>query len=190
MNIKRFVQDTAEWEAERIIMKRYRCPHCLAPGTLISHGRLYGYQFRNHSNRVLRGFRLFCSNRYRRKGCGRTFSVWLAWKLYRSLLNAMDVWRFICGLLDGQAPQTIARHMMINTSNASAYRLCARLKRAQFGLRTILQGLSSVSAIHRSLPWPWLLPYDHLRQLHPDDAIQWLQYQFQKSFFLPSTGTA
>ena len=54
-----------------------RCPHRLVAGFLILHSFLYGYRYPDSSARMLRGQRVFCSNRGRRKGCGRTFSVYL-----------------------------------------------------------------------------------------------------------------
>ena len=67
--------------AERL--KVTPCPHCRAIGALIRHGYLRGYDEGNLRHKAVRARRIFCSNRGRRPGCGRTFSVWIATKVRR-----------------------------------------------------------------------------------------------------------
>jgi hypothetical protein len=58
-------------------LKLTPCSHCRQTGALIGHGLLRGYAERS-SDVVVRGRRIFCSNRDQRPGCGRTFSVLLS----------------------------------------------------------------------------------------------------------------
>jgi len=75
-------------------IKHSPCPHCRRTGNLIYHGYLYGIsECRCHQ--VTRGQRIFCSNRNKRKGCGRTFSCFLAKYIYRSLLSTTTAWEFL-----------------------------------------------------------------------------------------------
>jgi hypothetical protein len=57
-------------------------------GTLIRHGCLCGYDSSSPRRKTVRARRIFCSNRQARRGCGRTFSVWLADKIRRLSLTA------------------------------------------------------------------------------------------------------
>lgn len=183
--MKPFVENLAEWEVRCLWIRQYRCPHCQIRGTLTRHGKLYGYTLPAVSCRVHKGFRLLCSNRYRHYGCGRTVSVCFASVLRRCVVSAQDMWLFVRGLLAGERCFTVARRLSIATSLTSPYRWKARLQHAQFSLRSILQPHLPTSAGHRTLPEAWLQPYDQLRQRTPNDAIRWLQYQFQRSLFPP-----
>ena len=66
---KRFAADEAELGALGLQLKQWRCPHCGREGALIGHGWLRGYA-EHGGEGVIRGRRVFCSNRFRRGGCG------------------------------------------------------------------------------------------------------------------------
>ena len=72
-----FVATPAEYEPIRQHLKERACPWCRAVGCLIRHGFLRGYGAAA-AERVQRGWRVFCSNRGRKQGCGRTFAILLA----------------------------------------------------------------------------------------------------------------
>ncbi len=72
--------------------KLLACPHCRRIGWLIGHGFLRGYASNGRDQR-LRGRRFFCSNRNRRRGCGRTCSVLLSIFLFRRTVRALHLWR-------------------------------------------------------------------------------------------------
>ena len=73
-----FYRDEHEWAALVERIKRTPCPHCRVAGALIRHGSLVGFDDTSPRRKTLRARRLFCSNRGRRPGCGRTVSVWFA----------------------------------------------------------------------------------------------------------------
>ena len=73
----RFVGDRHDLDAVLAGARQIACPHCRRVGTVVGHGLLVGYA-EHGSERVVRGRRLLCSRRFRRSGCGRTFSVLLA----------------------------------------------------------------------------------------------------------------
>ena len=87
-----FYRSDEEWIAIAERLKQTPCPHCKAVGTLIRHGFLRGFDDSNPQRKTVRARRIFCSNRHARRGCGRTFSVWLADKIRRlSLTTALSV---------------------------------------------------------------------------------------------------
>lgn len=114
------------------------CLHCRRTGALIGHGLLRGYAEQD-SEVVVRGRRVFCSNRGRRPGCGRTFSVLLSTVLYGFVVRTLTLFRFGNAVLNGltrRAAWLTRLHAVL--SRSSAYRLWQRLHEAQSTLRTRL----------------------------------------------------
>src|SRR5215469_1959614 len=95
-----FYREPAEWLGLVERLKQTPCPHCKVVGTLIRHGFLYGFDESN-PRKTVRARRVFCSNRHARRGCGRTFSVWIADKIRRLSLTAGALWRFLKGAAAG-----------------------------------------------------------------------------------------
>jgi hypothetical protein len=121
--------------AERL--KQTPCPHCKVVGTLIQHGSLYGFDDSSPQRKTRRARRLFCSNRNRRPGCGRTFSVWFADKIRRLSITAHLLWRF----LHHAAAGSIAAAIRATDSHLSArtwQRLWKRFVLGQSKIRTAL----------------------------------------------------
>jgi hypothetical protein len=85
------VRTEEELEEFRMSVKLRCCEHCGAHETLNAHGFLRGYG-ETGSEVVQRGRRFFCSNRGRRAGCGRTFSVSFAGHLPRFSVLALALW--------------------------------------------------------------------------------------------------
>jgi hypothetical protein len=90
-----FYRSVEEWNAIAERLKQTPCPHCKIVGTLIRHGFLYGFDDSSPQRRTLRARRIFCSNRQARRGCGRTFSIWIADKIRRLSLTTSGLWRFL-----------------------------------------------------------------------------------------------
>ena len=90
-----FYRSAEEWIAIAERLKQTPCPHCKAVGTLIRHGYLRGFDDSSPQRKTVRARRIFCSNRNARRGCGRTFSVWLADKIRRLSLTTGALWRFL-----------------------------------------------------------------------------------------------
>ncbi len=76
-------------------LKTTACPHCKRVGNLIRHGFLRGYDQTHQHQPTIRARRVYCSNRRRASGCGRTFSVWLANRIRRLFLTADALWAFL-----------------------------------------------------------------------------------------------
>lgn len=119
-------------------IKLTACPHCKRTGALIGHGLLHGYA-EHGSETIVRGRRFFCSNRGRRPGCGRTFSVKLLTIVRGFVVGTLTLWCFTQAVLAGLTRRAAwLREASGALSLSSAYRLWRRLCAAQSGLRTRL----------------------------------------------------
>jgi hypothetical protein len=119
-------------------LKLTPCPHCHSVGYLIRHGFLYGFDD-SSSRRTVRARRLLCSNRQARRGCGRTFSIWLADKIRRLSLTANTLWRFLQhAVVEGVAA---ALRAATQRCDRTWLRLWKRFHRAQSTIRTALASL-------------------------------------------------
>ncbi len=116
----------------------WHCPHCNKSGTLIGHGYLRGYAERG-SELVVRGRRVFCSNRGRRPGCGRTFSVKLQTVLSGFVVSTLTLFSFATAVLSGLTRRAAWLFAACGgLSLSSGYRLWRRLSAAQSALRVRL----------------------------------------------------
>jgi len=134
----RFVCDESALGAVLLGIKLVACPHCRQTGALIGHGFLRGYAERG-SERVVRGRRVFCSNRALRGGCGRTFSVKLSTMLAGFMVRTLILWSFVKSVLAGLTRRAAWLGAASGAlSLSSGYRLWQRLRGAQSALRARL----------------------------------------------------
>jgi hypothetical protein len=134
----RFVSEERELAAVLATIKLVACPHCRQTGFLIGHGFLRGYSERG-SGIMVRGRRLFCSNRGLRTGCGRTFSVKLSTVLAGFLVRTLTLWRFASAVVAGLTRR--AGWLLVADgalSLSSGCRLWRRVTAAQTALRARL----------------------------------------------------
>jgi hypothetical protein len=116
-------------------LKLTPCPHCRQTGALIGHGFLRGYAERG-SDVVVRGRRIFCSNRGQRPGCGRTFSVLLGAVLSGFVVRTLTLFCFATAVLSGLTRRAAwLREARGALSLSSGYRLWRRLSGAPATLR-------------------------------------------------------
>lgn len=132
-----FYRTEHEWTAIIERLKQTACPHCQRVGTLNRHGSLFGYDDTSPRT-TLRARRIFCSNRGRRPGCGRTVSVWMSHIIRRSSLTSRTLLAFlqhtvVHGLVD--AIQTVNTHRSVRTW----HRIGKRFHLAQSRIRTALR---------------------------------------------------
>jgi hypothetical protein len=133
-----FYRTDEEWNALAQRLKLTPCPHCQGVGALIRHGFLYGFD-ESSKQATVRARRIFCSNRNARRGCGRTFSVWLADKIRRLGLTTRCLWRFL------QRAVAVGIRAAIRSSDGPLsdrtwLRLWKRFKHRQSNIRTALFG--------------------------------------------------
>lgn len=146
-----YVNTSEDLDQYRKEIKFVPCPHCGAVGFLICHGFLNGYGQKGHE-KVVRGGRFFCSNRYRRKGCGRTFSVLLAEFMPGRMVPASTLWKFLRGIQRGQTRHAAWYKVGSPFSMETGYRLWKEVKRQQSRIRVRLARakVSAEIGLHRA----------------------------------------
>ena len=125
-------------EAVLAALKTTACPHCKRVGNLIRHGFLRGYDETHQHQPTIRARRVFCSNRRRASGCGRTFSVWEANRIRRLFLTADALWAFLKGAVTSGNKLQAFRDLQSGLSDSAPYRIWKRFLRAQSAIRTAL----------------------------------------------------
>ena len=135
-DVRWFCRGEAEWAAIVERLKLTPCPHCRTVGTLIRHGVLTGFDD-SSARKTVRARRIFCSNRHRRGGCGRTVSVWFADKIRRLSLTTRTVWTFLQRAVAGSIAAAI-RASKSSRSDRTLRRVWARFQRNQSAIRTAL----------------------------------------------------
>jgi len=133
-----FCRSDAEWSTIAERLKQTPCPHCKAVGTLIRHGFLRGYDEGDSQRKTIRARRIFCSNRNRRRGCGRTFSVWVADKIRRLSLTTHALWRFLQNAVAGSLAAAVCAVADCRRSDRTWQRIWKRFHLGQCQIRTAL----------------------------------------------------
>jgi len=101
------------------------CTHCSKHDQFVSHGIIYKQHSSSFAEKV--GKRIFCSNRYGRSGCGRTFQLYTAYEVPFFRYGAAHLFVFIAALI---ANQTICEAYMKATGQTeyrNAWRWLSRL---------------------------------------------------------------
>ncbi|MCA9179350.1 MAG: hypothetical protein KDB14_33060 [Planctomycetales bacterium] len=137
----RVCETQAEFEQVLSQLKLTPCPHCKQVGRLIRHGFLRGYDDQHPRRKTVRAQRVFCSNRNRAGGCGRTFSVWWADKVARLFLTAESLWTFLVNSVATGNKRQAFRELNSGLSESAPYRIWKRFREAQSAIRTALAGL-------------------------------------------------
>lgn len=101
------------------------CPHCLKSNQLVSHGVLY--RQRSIEEREAVGKRVFCSNRYRHSGCGRTFPLYLSCILPGLRHGAAQLSAFLSALLRETPVETAYRQATAQAEPRHTWRWLAKL---------------------------------------------------------------
>ena len=73
------------------------CAHCFKNDQFVSHGIIYKQRSSAIAEKV--GKRIFCSNRYGRSGCGRTFQLYVANEIPAFRYGASHLFVFITALM-------------------------------------------------------------------------------------------
>ncbi len=140
-------------------------------GDLNLHSILYGNDVHNPAGRIVRGQRLFCSNRDKREGCGRTTPVFLSHIIPGYTISASILWPVLAALLQAMGSGSIAacaESVPWPFSLEALYHLLRALRRRLDRLRT---GLFSIGPppLVSSLSDPLLHAVEHLRALFPGE---------------------
>ncbi len=119
-------------------IKFVSCRHCGKVGFLICHGYLRGYS-EVGDKYVVRGCRFFCSNRFRKKGCGQTFSVFRDDVLRGFVVRTRTLWAYILAvLLDGMSRKAAWERFAKDFTLSNGYRIWRRVLNSQIHIRALL----------------------------------------------------
>jgi len=172
-----------EIDAVLVTLKTAACPHCKKVGNLIRHGVLRGNDENHSREKSVRAYRIFCSNRNRATGCGRTFSVWMADKIKRLFLTADSLWAFLKqAVLSGNKMQAF-RSLKSGLSDSAPYRIWKRFHEAQSAIRTALCPLCRPPDIASQRPAELTLAHlETTFERHSLNPIAAFQVTLQTSF--------
>ena len=175
-----YVASVEDYNGHKHRLKLMACPHCRAVGCLIRHGYLHGYGA-SIDGKIQHGWRVFCSNRGRKTGCGRTYALMLAHHLGRRLVDAGRLWGFLTGILDGASIKRAWESVAAPFSLETGYKLWASFVRNQSGIRSALHTL--VRPVAAALP-PLRQTIEHLKAAFPGVACPVAAFQtaFQAAF--------
>ena len=183
-----YYESEDDFEKIRRRLKQRECPHCRIIGNLILHGYLKGYAPGRYAEFCNRGHRVFCSDRGRRKGCGRTFSILLSIFMKRFTFCTKRIHSLLKNIMNGFGP---TGNYQKTVSVSSVYRIKKLFKINQHHVREKLFqiGPPPFCDTHD----PILKTLKHLALCFPDrnDPIRAFQLHFQKPFFtepLPEYG--
>ena len=162
-------------------LKQFACPFCRTVGKLNRHGYLRGYS-EVSSGRVVRGRRVFCNNRKRSSGCGKTFSLLLLSFIRGCIVGSKTVSELLLRLFRGEQPAGIAREILPHLSERYVYGLHSRLRLRQPFLRSSL--ITCSTPVENSSSNPLFQTLSHLYSIFfsKDNAVAAFQHCFQLSF--------
>ena len=129
---------------------------------------------------LARGQRVFCSDRGRRSGCGKTFPLFLSGVLPRHTFNAALLWALLLKLLAGMAIKAAAETLALPFSLEAVYGIVRRCRRRLDLMRSCLCRKQPAPASGRTDPL--LHTLEHLQQAFPQEAcaLAACQWQFQE----------
>jgi hypothetical protein len=174
-----FYRTEEEWSKWVERLKVTACPHCQVVGTLNRHGCLVGYD--ESQRQALRARRVYCSNRHSQRGCGRTFSVWLADKIRRLSLSTSVVWRFLQQVITGSIAAATRAMTEHERSDRTWQRLWKRFQLAQSNLRTVLLKRCPPPTLSSDRPEAQILA--HLQTAFPQTDCPLAAFQHAFYFF-------
>jgi len=179
--MKQFYKTEEEFTRLHTRLKQINCPHCHRIGFLILHGYLHGYADTKVSHRIIRGRRIFCSNRKKRCGCGRTFSLLASNVIKHFMISAHTLWRFLEKFKDGLSIADAFRKSGSNMRISSAYRLFNRFRFNQPGIRSFLSRISPPPQLQQ-VKDPLIQTIVHLGAAFNVFPVAAFQHAFQAPF--------
>ena len=182
--IKQFYKTEQQFNSFYSRLKLHICPCCNLAGFLILHGFLYGYSEQGTVIRIKRGHRIFCSNRDKKQGCGKTFSIMNSGFIKNCMISATSIWKFLNKIKNGRSLANAFRQSGSDMKESSIYRIFREFKRKQSRIRTFLTQIKDPPEITHTNN-PAIQTICHLASVFEDNAcpISQFQYDFQTSFF-------
>jgi len=177
----RFCESQQEFDERCANLKTTPCPHCQRVGTLIRHGFLRGYDENHQHNKTVRAWRIYCSNRKRSPGCGRTFSVWFANNIKRLFWTANALWTFLKQAVQTGNKFKAFENLNGGLSDSAPYRIWKRFLDAQSAIRTALARICRPPQIASQQPAELTLA--HLETAFPDHPCPIAAFQISLNTF-------
>ncbi len=113
------------------------CAHCSKHDQFVSHGIIYKQRSSTLSEKV--GKRIFCSNRFGRTGCGRTFQLYVANEIPHFRYGAAHLFLFIAALLAKLDIAEAYHQATGQTETRNAWRWLSKLMNQLSEYRSVLK---------------------------------------------------
>lgn len=186
MKLPKYYDSEENFNKIHFRLKLTQCPFCKLIGYLILHGYLKGYDENGYDNKIIRGHRIFCSNRKNRKGCGRTFSIILKYFIRHFIITAATIWELFLNIANGFNKKSAIQKTNRIPTLSSAYRLWRRFIVNQSFLKTKLIPICNPPPDSNNDPN--IQTILHLKKVFPSlNPISDFQLHFQSSFFTNSS---
>lgn len=127
------------------------------------------------SGRIVRGQRVFCSDRGQRGGCGKTFPLFLAGVLPRHTFTAGLLWRLLLKLLAGATIKAAAESLRLPFSLEAIYGIVRRCRRRLDVVRSRLSREQPAPVSGQTDPF--LQTLEHLQRTFAREACALAAYQ-------------
>jgi hypothetical protein len=161
-----------------------QCPHCSKSHYLVSHGVIY--KQRSMDRREAIGKRIFCSNRYRRSGCGRTIQLHVKHAIPALHYGAAQVFMFLSCLLMTWSVKAAYHAATGQSQTRHAWRWLNKLMRNLMDFRGVVDrrlDTFTTDVKHRCRRLQLLLPtVEHVFLNFPDEACSGYQFMCQRAF--------
>lgn len=127
------------------------------------------------NGQIVRGQRVFCSDRGQRAGCGKTFPLFLAGVLPRHTFTAGLLWTLLLKLLAGATIKAAAESLVLPFSLEAVYGIVRRCRHRLDVVRSLL-GREHPAPVSRQTD-PFLQTLEHLRETFAQDSCALAAYQ-------------
>jgi hypothetical protein len=164
-------------------IKLMQCSHCGKVGMLIFHGYIYGLS--DYRTPVMKGRRIFCSNRNRRSGCGQTLTVYFCEYIKQRFISAELLWHFLQNILSGLSIEKAYEQIdpSCPLSLATFHRLWQRFKSMTSHIRTFLTDTYPHIALSENCPYRETIRHISLAYFNANcNPIVLYQLASQKAF--------
>lgn len=176
----RYYSSEKSFASIRAGLKLMHCPHCKRQGTLVLNGYLCGY---DDTKLVRRGRRIFCNNRKKSRGCGKTFSFLLADWLKGFTVFAKWFATYLEKIKEGYNPHRAAKATGFTMHISSVYRMHKRFINNQSRIRTFLCRVKSPPPLIDTEN-PAIATIIHLISVFPHHPVTRFQLFFQQPFLV------
>jgi hypothetical protein len=138
------------------------------------------------AGQIVRGQRVFCSDRGQRGGCGKTFPLFLVGILPRHTFNAALLWALLQKLLGGATIKAAAETLRLPFSLEAVYGIVRRCRQRLAVVRSYLSREAPAPVSGQTDPLGQTL--EHLQQIFAPvtaptgDALAAYQRHFQRPF--------